>query len=312
MGHHQAKYSGAKVSLNYHGGILVTRITARNRALSLANLLFIPIIVITVTTPVVAGYAHQVTASTFEVATIRRSDPKKPRPPALKNSPGRFGATNMTLRELLAMAYGLAFDTNQQISGGPAWINSERFDVVATEDEAIVAQLSKLPREQQGSRYRAMIQELLSDRFKLSLHHETRELITYTLLLAKGGPKLQAGVLDPKLPANIPQSRINIMGAGFLEGHNAPTGDLAKVLNQQPEIGGRTVIDNTKLSGKYDFTLKWTPDSAIEAHAPRAESQEVAPELFTALREQLGLRLASAKASVEVIVVDNADLPSEN
>jgi uncharacterized protein (TIGR03435 family) len=279
-------------------------ITIRDRVISRASLLSIAFTAITVTTPFSTGYAQGLAAPAFEAATIRRSDPKKPRPPALNSSAGRFEATNMTLRELLAIAYQLAFDTNQQISGGPAWINSEKFDVLATEDEPTVAELNKLPAEQQGGQYRLMIQELLSDRFKLSIHRETRELMSYTLLVAKGGPKLNPGVLDPKLPANIPQSRIDVRGAGFLAGHNATTRDLAKVLSVQPEIGARTVIDNTKLSGKYDFNLKWTPDSAV--------AQEVVPGLFTALTEQLGLKLASAKAPVEVIMVDNADLPSEN
>jgi uncharacterized protein (TIGR03435 family) len=218
----------------------------------------------------------------------------------------------MTLKELIAMAYQLTFDTSQQISGGPAWINSEKFDTVATEDENLLAQLNKLPPEQQGDQNRIMIQKFLSDRFKLSIHRETRELTTYTLLLAKGGPKLKPGVLDPKLPANIPQTRINIMGAGSLAGHNSTTSQLAQVLSVESEIGGRTVIDKTGLTGKYDFTLKWIPDSAMDVHSSGAETQENLPQLFTALQEQLGLRLASAKAPVDVIVVDHADMPSEN
>jgi uncharacterized protein (TIGR03435 family) len=288
------------------------RIKIRYLAILHANLLFIAITVVGMSTVVSASHAQQATPPTFEVATIRRSDPKKPQLPVLKFSQGRFEARSMTLKELIAMAYQLTFDTHQQISGGPAWINSEKFDIVAKEEETILAQLQKLSPEQQGDQYRTMIQELLSDRFKLSIHRETRELSTYTLLLAKGGPKLKSGVIDPKLPANIPQTRIDKRGPGTLMGHNSTTSQLAMVLSVQPEIGGRTVIDKTGLSGKYDFTLKWMPDSAMDAHLSGAETQENLPQLFTALQEQLGLRLASAKAPVDVIIVDNADMPAEN
>jgi uncharacterized protein (TIGR03435 family) len=158
-----------------------------------------------------------------------------------------------------------------------------------------------------------MLQELLSDRFKLSIHREQKELTTYTLLLAKGGSKLKPGVLDPKLPANIPQSRINVRGTGFWEGHNSATALLVKMLSSQSELGGRPVVDKTGLRGTYDFTLKWTPESgATNAQSLRTEAQEGLPELFTALQEQLGLRLASAKATVEVHIVDHAEAPSEN
>jgi uncharacterized protein (TIGR03435 family) len=95
----------------------------------------------------------------------------------------------------------MAFDTREQISGGPAWIDSEKFDIVAKEDKDVMAQLHQLSPGQKGEEYRSMIQALLSDRFKLSSQRETKELTTYTLLLAKGGPKLKPSVLDPKLPA---------------------------------------------------------------------------------------------------------------
>lgn len=153
-----------------------------------------------------------------------------------------------------------------------------------------------------------MIQQLLSDRFALRIHREPRELTVYTLVIAKTGPKLKPGQLQPKLPANVPQSRINHMAPGFLAGHNAPAGLLAKVLSGQPEIGGRSVLDKTELSGNYDFTLKWMPESAMD----RPSTQEDVPSLFTALQEQLGLRLRSTKATVDVITIDSVSPPSDN
>jgi uncharacterized protein (TIGR03435 family) len=270
----------------------------------------VAIIVFAGTTLAPAGYSQQATTlPTFEVATIRRSDPKKPLPPSIKFVPGRFEASNVTLNDLIAMA----FDTRQQISGGPGWIDSEKFDIVAKEDKNVMAHLNQLGPEQKGEQYRSMIQELLTDRFKLSVRREKKELTTYTLLLAKGGSRLKPGVLDPKLPANIPQARINVRGPGFWEGHNTNTALLVKMLSSQSELGGRLVIDKTGLSGTYDFTLKWTRESAaIDSQPSGPEAQETLPQLFTALQEQLGLRLANAKAPVEIIVVEHAELPSEN
>jgi uncharacterized protein (TIGR03435 family) len=210
------------------------------------------------------------------------------------------------------MTYQLPSASSLQISGGPAWIDSDKFDIVATVDDSTFAQLSKLSPEQQGEQHRMMIQQLLSDRFALRIHRERRELTVYTLVIAKGGPKLKSGQLQSNLLPNLPQSRINTMGPGFLAGHNATTALLVKTLSGQPEIGGRTVIDKTGLSEKYDFTLKWMPENAADARSPRTETQEDLPTLFTALQEQLGLRLASAKALLDVIKVDNADMPSEN
>jgi uncharacterized protein (TIGR03435 family) len=98
------------------------------------------------------------------------------------------------------------------------------------------------------------------------------------------------------------------MGRGFLEGHNALAWQLAKLLSLQPEIGGRTVLDKTGLTGKYDFTLKWMPESPVNGPSTQGDL----PSLFTALQEQLGLVLRNAKASVDVITIDSASPPSDN
>jgi uncharacterized protein (TIGR03435 family) len=261
------------------------------------------------------GNAQQTTPPSFEVATVRSSDPQKPLPPSLSFSPDRFDARNMTLQNLIAIAYHLTYGADQQISGGPGWIRSEKFDIAAKEDETVKTQLHKLPPEQQGDENRRMIRDLLAERFGLKVHHETRDLPTYVLLVAKGGPKLRSAVLNPHLPANVPPTRINVMGKGFLEGHDADIALLVQVISSQSEIGGRTVIDKSGLTGKYDFTVKWAPDSTTDTLSSRAETNsqpESLPSFFTALQEQLGLRLASTKQPVDVVVVDSADKPSEN
>jgi uncharacterized protein (TIGR03435 family) len=189
-----------------------------------AKLLFVAITLVGATTLVSASYA-QVALPAFEVATIKRSDPNKTLPVATTHvSQSRFEARGITLKELIALAYDLTFDTSQQISRGPGWANSEKFDVVARVDETVGAQLRTLSTERQGEQWRTMIQQLLSDRFALRIHREPRELTVYTLVIAKGGPKLNPGQLQPNLPADIPQTRINHMGPGFLVGHNAPLG----------------------------------------------------------------------------------------
>ena len=123
-----------------------------------------------------------------EVATIKPSSRNKPQPAAIHSSQDRFEASSTTLKELIAIAYDLNFDTSQQISGGPGWVNSDKFDVVAKADEATLARLRTIPPEQQGAQRRSMIQQLLSDRFALRIHREPKELTVYTLATANRCP----------------------------------------------------------------------------------------------------------------------------
>ena len=109
--------------------------------------------------------------------------------------------------------------------------------------------------------------------------------------------------------ATKPRSWIRFAGKGLLEGNDADAATLVTALSMQPEIGGRLVIDKTGLTGKYDFTLKWTPDMGLGADPPSADA---GPTLFTALQEELGLRLQPTKAPVDVIVIDHVELPTEN
>jgi uncharacterized protein (TIGR03435 family) len=272
-----------------------------------AKLLFVAVTLVGATTLVSVSYA-QVALPTFEVATIKPSNPNNTQHGTGHFSQGKFDARNITLKELIATAYDLGFDTSQQISGGPGWVKFEKFDVVAKVDETILAQLGTLSPERQGEQLRMMIQQLLSDRFALRIHREPKELTVYTLVIAKGGPKLKPGQLQPNLRGSLPQTRIDTRGPGFLVGHNAPATLLARVLSGQPEIGGRSVLDKTGLSGKYDFTLKWMPESTIDGPS----TQEDLATLFTALQEQLGLQLRSKKATVDVITIDSVSPPSDN
>jgi uncharacterized protein (TIGR03435 family) len=140
-----------------------------------------------------------------------------------------------------------------------------------------------------------MLQSLLADRFKLRLHYETREQPIYELVVAKGGLKLK-----PLPPDQRPGGGRFVRGEIALNGRSVAT--LAHFLTQ---FAGRSVVDKTSLAGNYDIDLKWTPDD-------QQGTPDAGPTLFTALQEQLGLKLISAKGPVQVLVVDHAERPSEN
>ena len=251
---------------------------------------------------------------TFEVATIKPSDLKNPPPPSVDIEPDRFQAVGMTLKELIKIAWDLNYGANDQVTGGPPWVSSTRFDLDAKEDVALAAEIAKLPQHQQGVEVRAMLRDLISQRFQLQLHHETRALPVYELVVAKSGAKMMpaAGTSDKPSDqdgaARTPRQWIKFAGVGQLEGYDANMETLVTVLCMQPEIGGRMVLDKTGLNGDYDFTLKWTPDIFLNANP----SANAGPSLFTALQEELGLRLDSAKAPIDRIVIDRVSLPATN
>ncbi|MGH9430278.1 MAG: TIGR03435 family protein [Terriglobia bacterium] len=209
----------------------------------------------------------------FEVASIKPDKSSGPKMMfRITNPPkdGRFYSTGPTLRMLIRMAYDIQ---DSQIEGGPSWINSERFDIQAEANSAVNAELSKLPVPQALALKRRMIQSLLADRFNLKVHHETKELPMYALVVAKHGPKIkaaqaadsapivQAADSGPTGPGGHVAGRRGIMfragpgGASAMSFQEASLSDLAQVLSQQL---GRTVVDETGLKGLYSFTLKFT------------------------------------------------------
>lgn len=257
-------------------------------------------------------------AQEFEAASVRPSAPAGPGR-GMRADPGLINMTGVTLNFLLQQAYDVR---EYQISGGPNWVNSDRYDIVAklpdsTENQAS-ADFAKFTDDQAKNwlhRRQAMLQALLADRFELKIHRETKELPRYVLTVAKGGPKLKnAGQIEA---SNVGHGMIN-MGRGSLWGSQIPVSDLILALSQ---IMGRTILDQTGLNGKFDFNLKWTPDqstaglSGVGLPPPGADAAPLNPEgpsIFTALQEQLGLKLDSGKGPVEVIVIDHAGKPSAN
>ncbi|HEY4382764.1 MAG TPA: TIGR03435 family protein [Acidobacteriaceae bacterium] len=249
----------------------------------------------------------------FEVATVKVMDAKKPHPASVRIVGDQFEATGMTLKELIKIAYDLNYGADHQISGGPDWIGSTRFDVEAKEDPAFGMALQKMTEEQRGDRLRQMLRGLLGERFKLQIHHGSAELPIYDLVKAKGGSKLMPAVERPTPPTQErsakPRSSIRFAGRGVIEGNDADAPMLITILSMQPEIGGRLVVDKTGLAGKYDFTLRWTPDIGQGSEQP---APDAGPSLFTALQEELGLRLESTKAPVDVLIIDHVEMPVEN
>jgi bla regulator protein BlaR1 len=252
----------------------------------------------------------------FEVASIKPNNSGDGRIAVMAQPGGRFVATNVPLKLLMRNAYRVQ---DFQISGGPSWINSDRFDVEAKADGAV-----------NGEQVALMLQSLLEERFKLNIHRETKELPVYALVVGKDGQKLQQTQSDTTAPAALPPSgppgergagprRGFMIGRGQLEATAADISQLTTVLSQQV---GRTVIDKTGLKGLFDFKLKWTPEPGqpnpfgLPAGpggpdiGPPIDPN--GPSIFTAVQEQLGLKLESQRGPVEIIVIDSVDKPSEN
>jgi uncharacterized protein (TIGR03435 family) len=218
-------------------------------------------------------------------------------------------ATAVTLRDLLRNAYRIQ---PYQLVGAPAWFSAKRYDIAAKVED------SPPPSQQ------ALLRVLLKDRFKLVVHNETRELPIFALVLARGdgklGPQLTkstfdcaaylAGPHDPPQPGRAPTCGTNV-GPRTLFGKAIPMTQLAASLTP---LVSRFTIDKTGLTGAFDVELTWTPEpvsSNIAGNAPPdAAPNAPAPPIFTALQEQLGLKLVSAKGPVNVLVVDGAEEPA--
>jgi uncharacterized protein (TIGR03435 family) len=233
----------------------------------------------------------------FEVATIKPSKPDEKGKGFLMRG-HEFKTMNTSLADLLTFAYGVH---GRQIIGGQPWITADKFDIQSQPD------LEGAPNDKQ---LKAMVQKLLTDRFKLAFHQEQKELSVYALVVAKGGPKLTKSQGDPNgLPG------LFFRGLGVLPCQNATMADLAGVL--QGAVLDRPVVDQTGLQGRFDFMLKWTPDESQFGGLgvkvpPPSNAADAPPNLFAAVQDELGLKLDSTKASVNVLVLDRVEKPSEN
>ena len=274
----------------------------------------------------------------FEVASIKPNKSGDGRVMMSVQPGGRFTATNVTLRMMIRNAYQLQ---EFQITGGPSWIADERFDIAA-KAEAGDTMGDPFRAEQTGqpSRGQLMIRALLAERFKLVVHNEEKEMPIYALVPARSdgklGPQLKASEADcaaivaaararggrgptgpppdPGRGGPPPQCGIRI-GPGNMAVGGSPMSQVATSLSM---FAGRIVVDKTGLSGSYDFTLTWTPDQMPGAGQRPPGAPEPPPidpngaSLFTAVQEQLGLKLDSQRGPVAVLVIDRVERPTEN
>lgn len=211
-------------------------------------------------------------------------------------------ATGVTLKMLIMTAYGVAA---YQIEGAPSWTGTERWDIEAKTEGF----QGLLPRDQ----FAVLLRGLIEDRFRLKTRRETKKMPIYALLVAKNGPKLKPRPGDAS--AAKPLMQFGNGSATFTDS------SVASLAGQLTLSLGRPVVDRSGIQGSYDFTLEWTPapdegGPQTIGLPPRAEPPRPAvsngPSIFTALQEQLGLRLESRKGPVDILVIDHVERPSEN
>jgi uncharacterized protein (TIGR03435 family) len=234
---------------------------------------------------------------TFEVATIKPSDPSRPGR-LFRIQVRHFSTINTTLGALMSWAYNIH---PQQIAGAPAWLDSQKFDLDGKPDGEGQPSMDQ---------WKTMVQKLMAERFQLKFHHEQKELSVYALVVAKNGPKINKSEGDPNAPPSL-----LFRGLGVLPVRNASMEEFTQVM--QMAVLPRPVVDQTGLKGKYDFMLQWTPDETqftslggVPPNLP--EKPDAPPDLFTAIQQQAGLKLESTKAMVDMLVIDKVEKPSEN
>ena len=238
----------------------------------------------------------QADAKTFvyEVVSIHPSQPNGSM--ARNITPDGIRIWGFTVHRLLANAYNVI--TNDQLIGVPGWTDNARYDIDAKMDADTTTALDKLSREEKNQRRREMLQAILMDRFHLQVKREMKELPVYALVMAKGGPKMKKSAPNAVVDINerYGKNGITLEGQGF---------ELSRLISILTSDTGRIVVDRTGLTGKYDFKLEY---SSMED----AGSAEAGPSIFTAVQEQLGLKLESTKAPVETFTVEHIERPTEN
>ncbi len=221
-----------------------------------------------------------------------------------------FSARNVTFLRILREAYALGHGTeDNRVVGGPSWLNEDRYDIDAKVDPSVADAIRKLSREERTRAIQHLLFAMLTDRCRLAVHRDTKELPVYQLVIAKGGPKLKEASADELVPADGPNA--NPRGgsgiwmdarSGPLVGKAVTISDLANMLQY---LFSRTVVDKTGLTGKYTFKVRLEQEE-------NASSEDAEAAFLRAFPEQLGLKLESGKGPVEVIVVDHFERPSGN
>ena len=247
------------------------------------------------------GQAVPAASPTFEVSTVKVS--RSGGSGSYSNfRNGVFTATDVSLKNVMEYwAFGIQ---EARIVGGPKWLASERFDIEAKLNAQAAGRLEKLDREQRGVETHALFQQLLADRFKLAFHWETQEMPVYALVVAKKGSLLKEAKPNGDTGTSL--------SVGKLTAEGVTMDGLARTLTQElSQELGRVVVNRTGIQGRYDLTLRWTPQNDEPKTDDGAEG-DAASSIFTAIQEQLGLKLESARGLVQVLAIDHLEMPAEN
>lgn len=240
----------------------------------------------------------------FEVATIK---PLRNPPATLPPQGGSTVHLYFNTKMLIMYAYNLPEFSEDQILKSAGWTD-DYYEIQGKIGDAEYAEMQKMPAAERQEQIQLMCQSLLKSRFNLKVHSEKREQTIYALEVAKAGPKLTAA-------QDGEPSRFGVTHNGQsyeLKATGIDLDHLVLLLGREPEVGGRSTVNRTGLQGKYDITLRWTRTGSPASNAGVAEMDGSAPSYFTAIQEQLGLRLVSTKGQVDDIVVDHIEKPSSN
>ena len=262
----------------------------------------------------------------YDVVSVKPVHPDRILFMGVQSRPDGIDGENVTVLMLVQDAYSTAvgLPPDDVVTRLPDWAKSDCFTVLAKMSDAQTAAFAKLGKDDQDERRRAMLQALLADRFQLKVHHETRQVLGYELVVAKGGPKFtEAAVADPEAPKDRDGKTIR----GFLRwgpsppgmqvatGNNCSMEQLASSLTYNSGLNHR-IVDKTGLAGKYGFKLTFVRSQGVGPASPggptEATASDPAPTIFQALEDQLGLKLQKGTAAVDTVVVDHVDKPAAN
>jgi uncharacterized protein (TIGR03435 family) len=231
----------------------------------------------------------------FEVITIKPSR-REPMDKGFGQRGRRFTVNNESVTDIVTLAYGLHL---RQMAGAPSWAESEKFDFEGEADGEGIPSLDQ---------WRIMLRKMLADRFHLAFHTEKRELPVYALTVAKTGMKMTKSLDQDGLAG------LGLRGLGSVVGRSANMGNFRNFM--QGYVMDRPVVDQTGIEGRYDFQLDWTPDEfqfpGLGVKVPPAREDAPHPDLYTAIQQQMGLKLEAVKAQADVIVIDRLEKPSAN
>lgn len=260
--------------------------------------------------------AQSASRPSFEVATVKPSaaDDIRSGPGPLPG--GRVTARSVTLKMLMAVAYDVR---EENISGGPNWIATDRWNIEARPGEGSMPPGNWPEFLEADQPLTLMLQSLLEDRFQLKVRREAKEAPVYILSVAKNGARMKLSAGQDTVGRGVPRGSMRLNPrAGYLAGNGIAVAKLAGILSE-PGVLGRPVIDRTLMDGLYDFILEWSPEPGPGPVAPGvsdpppAQSTDISgPSIFTAIQEQLGLKLESSKGPVAVLVVDSVQKPAGN